>query len=389
MIKIVATADNHLNRFYKKMFPEQLRKRRENLRKAFKEVVDFSIKEKIDLFIQVGDLFDMPDPRNTELAFIMEEFLNLKKAGISIFAVAGTHDSITAPDEDSFPIKIFEKAGILKAFTKTREIEPYIWEGNNGEKLLISGLSTDLRIKGRVDPLFNIKININEENSLLKIFLLHYSVEKFAHPKAQEPQILEETLYSLPFDLFIIGHLHEHKDFIFGKKMLIIPGATEKVNFGEEKNETGFYFIRLEGRKVFPEYIKVNSQPMKSIEIRTGEISYENPMESILSIIEKESHKDQLLKCKIVGPISMSTYQKISFNKINEIGNQWNFFFDLDTQNLIISAEEISTISIPENWSIGKVLENFTEELCIKEEKDKEIIKEALDWIKENLRGLL
>lgn len=384
MIKIVATADNHLNRFYKKMFPEQLRKRRENLRKAFKEVIDFSLKEKVDLFIQVGDLFDMPDPRNTELAFIMEEFLNLKKEGVSIFAVAGTHDSITAPDEDSYPIKIFEKAGILKAFTKTREVEPYIWEGRNGEKLLISGLSTDLRIRGRVNPLLNIKINFHE-NNLFKIFLLHYSVEKFSHPKAQEPQISEGTLYSLPFDLFVIGHLHEHRDFSFGEKMLIIPGATEKINFGEEKNETGFYFIRLEGGKLFPEYIKVKSQPMKSIEIRTSEISNENPTESILTRIEKESFKDQLLKCKIAGPLSLSLYQKISFNRINKMGNEWNFFFDLDTQNLYISTGELPAISFSENWNVGKVLEKFTEELYMKEEKDKEIIKEALDWIRENL----
>ncbi|MEN2983438.1 MAG: DNA repair exonuclease [Dictyoglomaceae bacterium] len=388
MIKIVATADNHLNRFYKKMFPEQLRKRREKLRKAFKEVVDFSIKEKVDLFVQVGDLFDMPDPRNTELAFIMEEFLNLKREGINIFAIAGTHDSITAPDEDSYPIKIFEKAGVLKAFTKTREVEWYIWEGNNKEKLLISGLSTDLRIRGRVNPLSNIKINV-EDNGIFKIFLLHYSVEKFAHPKSQEPQVSEGTLYSLPFDLYIIGHLHEHRDFLFGRKMLIIPGATEKINFGEEKNETGFYFIRIEGKKIFPEYIKVNSQPMKSIEIRTGEISNENPTESILERIEKESFKEQLLRCRIVGPLSLSLYQKISFNKINKMGNEWNFFFDLDTQNLYISTEELPAISFSENWSVGKVLEKFTEELCIKEERDKEIIKEALDWIKENLSRIL
>ncbi|MCS7201340.1 MAG: DNA repair exonuclease [Dictyoglomus sp.] len=388
MIKIVATADNHLNRFYKKMFPEQLRKRREKLRKAFKEVVDFSIKEKVDLFVQVGDLFDMPDPRNTELAFIMEEFLNLKREGINIFAIAGTHDSITAPDEDSYPIKIFEKAGVLKAFTKTREVEWYIWEGNNKEKLLISGLSTDLRIRGRVNPLSNIKINF-EDNDIFKIFLLHYSVEKFAHPKAQEPQVSEGTLYSLPFDLYIIGHLHEHRDFVFGRKMLIIPGATEKINFGEEKNETGFYFIRIEGKKIFPEYIKVNSQPMKSIEIRTGEIPNENPTESILERIEKESFKEQLLRCRIVGPLSLSLYQKISFNRINKMGNDWNFFFDLDTQNLYISTEELPYISFSENWSVGKVLEKFTEELCMKEERDKEIIKEALDWIKENLSRIL
>ncbi|MCX7845735.1 MAG: metallophosphoesterase [Dictyoglomaceae bacterium] len=388
MIKIVATADNHLNRFYKKMFPEQLRKRREKLRKAFKEVIDFSLKEKVDLFMQVGDLFDMPDPRNTELAFIMEEFLNLKKEGISIFTVAGTHDSVTALDEDSYPIRIFEKAGILKSFTKTREIEPYIWEGNNKERILISGLSTDLRIRGRVNPLLNIKINFYE-NNLFKILMLHYSVEKFAHPMAQEPQISEGTLYSLPFDLFIIGHLHEHRDFSFGEKILIIPGATEKINFGEEKNDTGFYFIRLEGRKIFKEYIKVNSQPMKTIEIRTGEISNDNPTESILTRIEKESFKEQLLKCKIIGPLPLSLYQKISFNKINKMGNEWNFFFDLDTQNLYISTGELPAISFSENWSIGKVLEKFTEELCIKEEKDKEIIKEALEWIKENLSKVL
>ncbi|MGB9857660.1 MAG: metallophosphoesterase family protein [Dictyoglomaceae bacterium] len=385
MIKIVATADNHLNKYYKKMTPEQLRKRRENLRKAFEEVINFSIKEKVDIFLQIGDLFDMPNPRNTELAFVMEEFFRLKKEGIDIFAVAGTHDSITAPDEDSYPIKIFEKAGILKAFTKTREIEPYIWEKDVKEKILISGLSTDLRIRGRNDPLRDVRLDSIENYNLFKILLLHYSIEEFSHPQAQEPQISKGTLYSFPFDLYIIGHLHEHREHIFGNKRIIIPGATERINFGEEENETGFYFIRIEGKRVFSEYLKINSQPMKTIEIKTSEISPENPTESIIRRIEEESLENQLLKCRISGPLSISIYQNINFSKINRRGMELNFFFDLDTQNLYIRTSELPSISFSEDWNVKRVLEKFTQELLLKEERDREIIKEALNWIKDNL----
>jgi len=63
MVKIVITADNHLGKYYKKLLPEKLQERRKRLRDAFEEVVNFAIEEKVDIFVQAGDLFDSPNPR--------------------------------------------------------------------------------------------------------------------------------------------------------------------------------------------------------------------------------------------------------------------------------------------------------------------------------------
>jgi len=383
MIKIVVTSDNHLNKFYKKMNPEQLRKRREFLRRAFKEVVDFAINEKVDLFFQAGDLFDMPNPRNIELIFVMEQFAHLKENGIDVFTVAGTHDSLISADEDSYPIRIFEKAGFVKAFTKLQELEPVIWEKNGSEKVLISGISTDMRLRDREpDPLQLLKLKNSYDGDFIKILLLHYSVEKFAHPKAREPQIKESSLNQLPFDLYIIGHLHTNRHYDLSNKKVIIPGATERVNFGEEENDTGFYFIVIEKNKVSKvEYIKTNSQPMKSIEVIIENRTNEDPTEMIINEIKKQSSKEQLLRCILKGKISSDLFTQINREKIMDIGNNLNFFFDLDTQNLDIY--DLSTTSISsEDLSIRKVLETIHNELLSQsQEQDKEILKESYEWV--------
>lgn len=43
MIRIVFTADNHLNKYYAKMTAEQLAKRRQRLRQAWVQTVDYTV----------------------------------------------------------------------------------------------------------------------------------------------------------------------------------------------------------------------------------------------------------------------------------------------------------------------------------------------------------
>lgn len=387
MLKILVTADNHLGRYYPKLLPDRLQERRKKLRNAFKETIDFAIQEKIDIYIQAGDLFDSSNPRNADLTFVAREFSRLKKNNIDIFSIGGNHDAPSLVDNDAFPIKIFEEVGLVKAFTSQSTINTFLWEKNGKEKILIGGLSHDARKRGRINPLERTQFSeeISKEKDLLKILTLHYSFENFAHPKSQEPQVSLGTLSTLPFNIFILGHLHAHNTYRFKERLVIIPGGTERLNFGEENIEPGFYFLILENKKIRYEHYKITPQPMRSIEIRLSEIPDENPTNSILDRIEKISQKDQLLRCILVGDIPLSKYQKLNFSKIIQYGNAINFLLDLDTHSLRVQIPESNFIPSLD-WDLSKILNEITHKHVEESEKDKEIIIEAYEWIKDFLR---
>ncbi|ACI18380.1 metallophosphoesterase family protein [Dictyoglomus thermophilum] len=388
MIKIVITADNHLGKYYKKLLPERLQERRKRLRNVFEEVVNYAIEEKADIFIHAGDLFDSSTPRNQDLTFIAREFSKMVKNNIKIYAIGGNHDAPNMLESDSYPIRIFEEAGLIKTFSSQSTISYEIFEKDN-ISILVSGLSHDPRKKGKIDPLEKNVIvppDFPKENNLFKILILHYSFEKFAHPKAQEPQVSTNTLYDLPFDLYILGHLHEQNTYRFANKHVIIPGSTERFDFGEENLKPGFYLLTIEKGRINYEHIELNVQPMKNLEIKLTEIPQKEPTNSIIERIIKNSHKDLLLKCKLVGEIPLSMYQSINFSKILEAGINSNFLFDLDTQNLRIKGEEINTLPAPE-LSVDKNLEIITKKYIEEVPEDREIILEALKWIKEELKS--
>ncbi|MFN3698731.1 MAG: exonuclease SbcCD subunit D [Dictyoglomus sp.] len=387
MIKILVTADNHLGRYYKKLLPEKLEKRRKRLRNALEEVVNFAIEEKVDIFIQAGDLFDSSNPKNQDLTFVAREFSRLKKNNIQIYAIGGNHDTPNMVESDSFPIKIFEEAGLIKTFSSQSTISYEIFSKNQ-ETILISGLPHDPRKKGKIDPLEKIILseNLPREKDLIKILVLHYSFEKFAHPKAQEPQVHVDTLYNLPFNIFILGHLHEKNIYRFADRHVIIPGSTERFDFGEENITPGFFLIKIHKNTIEYTHQKIKAQPMKNIEIKLTEISQENPTESIIERVINNSHEDLLLKCKLMGEIPLSLYKKINFKQILEAGTNKNFLFDLDTQNLRIKGEEINVLPYRENKSDEELVELITQKYIEEIPEDKDIIIEALRWIKEELK---
>src|SRR4051794_22456100 len=93
MIRAVATADNHLGRFYDRMTPAKLERRRKYLRDGFKAAVAYALNWPAQLFFIAGDLFDIPDPRNVDRSFVAACLAQLRDAGIRVFAVGGNHDT--------------------------------------------------------------------------------------------------------------------------------------------------------------------------------------------------------------------------------------------------------------------------------------------------------
>lgn len=330
MVRIVLTADNHLSAYYRKMSPSQMGERRKALQYAFQQVVDFSL-ENADIFLQAGDLFDSTEPGYEDILFSLRCFHRLSQKGIKAFAIGGTHDTPKSKERMS-PLRFLSELGVLHFFSKKIEIET-LKIRVNGVEIAVGGMSTNTRLPSSEDPL---KGAVYPEFGELNILLLHYGIQGHYIPGANDLTIPLGSLDLLEgVNLFAVGHYHHPRDFWIGNKLIVIPGATERMDFGEREENCGFYFFEYHSGKLHSQFIKVETQPMGQVVVRSTEI--ERALDPTLMILERiriASNPKKLLKLKVEGVFTPELYHQVQWAKVWQDGKSRNFFFDIDLSSL-------------------------------------------------------
>lgn len=367
-MKAIVTADNHLNRYYQKMRPEQLEKRREKLRENFAEAVDYAVENDADLFLHCGDLFDMSTPRNQEVAFVAQQISRLDSNGIEAFLVVGNHDmSLSSEGSDSSPHSVFDSFGGQNIFLSSEELESEEVE-IDGDVARISGLSFNPVNDGE-DPLKGFEGNSDADRNIL---LTHYGIEGTMVADSDEPSISRDTLKSLDFDLICSGHIHKNCEMNLSGTKTLIPGGTERLDFNESGYSTGFYVVEMDN-EVETEYVELDSQPMESVEIDIE--NKENPQEEMIEVLEESSSDDKMLQLKVNGTITREQYRDLDLHEIWEFGRQENFFFDLKDNVQLDIESGVQTDG--ERLSQKEELESVAEKFKENNGEDSEIIQKA------------
>lgn len=386
-IKVVLTSDNHLNNYYAKMSPIRLEERRAIIRRAFQQTIEFSLEKQVDLFLHAGDLFDMPDPRNTELIFIARELQRLIKNNTHVFLIGGTHD---VPKTHTFakagiPQQIFyeaRQAHLLYDATQIQAVKTKIKDLD----VVIGGLSFNPKLIKGDDPLTNLTFPIIGD---INILLLHYGIENHIPNDVNEPLLMSSTISGLNGVHYVfVGHQHRTEVFELGDKQVIIPGATERMTFGEISNPTGFYYLELnKGGMANLEYIKIEPQPMTEFKISLSTFSSSaDPTPYIIERLSTVCNPNNILKCRIIGYIPRELFHTVRPHEIWQFGTTHNFHFDLDTKELVIENEMIkivSTGSISQRDEINNVVDAMIEAAA--EENEKRLIHEARNLISRSL----
>lgn len=372
MIRIVFTADNHLNRYYAKMTRDQLRERRRRIRQAFKETVDFAIKQGAHFFLHGGDLFDNPDPNPVELAFVAREFRRLQNHGVRILAISGNHDMPRYMGESATPIRIYQEMEAVRVFGKRTEVEFETFE-IDGTRIAIGGLAPDPRAAPDTDPLDGIEINAPEAD--VKILLLHGGVEDAVPPGFEEGLFKKSTIAALKqIDYFLVGDIHFTNKLNVEHATVLIPGSTERLTFGEIKNDPGFYYLELDGKRPVKMTRKViDPQAMRRHELRCGNLPEDNPTAYVFEELRSLSHNDSLLQLRMEGILDRDAYHKLKFFDIWRLGTELNFYFDLDKSQIEIrsrSHDELGNIIPEERVDIERELERVANELFDAAEND-------------------
>jgi DNA repair protein SbcD/Mre11 len=338
VIKIVATADNHLGRYYDRMLPSRLADRRRYLRRGFHSAVEYAIEHEAQLFLQLGDLFDSPDPRNVERDFVASELARLRKHGVQCFGIGGNHDTPRMRTEQggTLPQAVYARLGGMRLFEPSIKAEFEMLE-LNGKRVALGGISWNHTLRPGEDPLSVVQAGPPADVCVL---LAHSSVEGHIYPSEMEPVTALATLEALPgIDLVLLGHVHRHRVFHLGSHTAVMVGATERMTFGSGEGSSGFVYMELDGSRIARcDFVPTGSQPRCECVVRTTELGEEPPGE-IASRLEPLCTPQTLVKLHIEGPINRADYHRLDLRRIYEFGIAHCFHFDVDTAGLWVEDE--------------------------------------------------
>ncbi len=356
MIKAIVTSDNHLGVYYARMRPDLLERRRRRLQLGFERAVDEAVARKVDLFLQAGDLFDRPDPRNADRRFVAEQLRRLRDAGIPVFGIAGNHDSPRSYGYDGgvSPHEELQALGGIHLFRGSDSLQTETLD-IRGHRVSISGMSSDFNrppdccpLEGIASPAETVPPeeagNTSPPHSLreveagrdIHVVLLHYGVEGWAQPFAAEPCLARRNLDALGADAVCVGHLHTPRaDRMGSGGLLLNPGATEHIHFGEEALKTGCWLLRLEPGRAEAEHLSFAPQPMRTLPV-TLDDTVQDATEHIRERMTPVCASDQLLRVRLTGRLPRSAFQEMDISALQAEGAARNFYCQLDTDALAV-----------------------------------------------------
>ena len=238
---------------------------------AFDKLVDYAISEKVDLVLFCGDAFKSRDPSQTQQREFARRIRKLADAGIPVFLLIGNHD-LPAASGRATSTEIYDTLRIPKV-TVAAQPKVYTIETASGpvqiaalpwpRKSNIEGkaqgegqsLSQD-EIKAKIEEAMSAKIRQMADSIdplIPSILAAHIWVDGAATASERkfilgtEPTVMLSNIALPAFDYVALGHLHKRQE-LSAAPPVIYSGSLERLDFGEEKDDKGFYVIDIEVR---------------------------------------------------------------------------------------------------------------------------------------------
>jgi len=323
-IQLVHCSDIHLDKSFNFGDPSKTFQRRIDVETNFVKTIDFAIKEKADLFLISGDVFDKVNPSNSARAFFTLQIKKLNEKNIPVIMIGGNHD-VPKIGSQAMAIDSLQSAGLATVFSNY----DYFQEKTltvNGERIQVVGKSYNSKNQNQ-NPFTNYNI---KKNSKYLICLAHGSLVSYnivptnPHVTLYHPFILNDVDSSV--DYLGLGHFHnffQQK----GKPTICNPGSLEKLNWSEANDDKGFAFVELNKEDVNIQFIPLESRRRKNIEINLDR-DIKNINEHILNRIEKIKNHNEILRVKISGLITREQQKTFARSKLASKSDEYFFYCD-------------------------------------------------------------
>lgn len=266
-LRFLHTSDIHLGKTYRTSAGEA--ERSDDFFRMLGSIVAEAIAGKVDFVLIAGDLFHTGQILPRTFARTIETLQPLKDAGIPCIAVEGNHDWIHRRDSISW-MEALSQMGYIRLLRPSRtenggyRFDPFDPATGMGGHIEIRGLNIyglgyiGTQAGGHVARICEA---VSTANNLL---LFHVGIWTYSPVEIGNMQPDEALPLAERFGYVALGH--GHKPYVIatpdGRNYAFNPGAPERVNFGEERYDKGYFLVNAEEGTFRHEFCPTSPRPM-------------------------------------------------------------------------------------------------------------------------------
>ncbi len=324
MIRVLHLADLHLGvENYGRVDPETgLSSRVRDFLDRLDELSAFALEEKVDLVVFAGDVFRNRRPEPTYQRDFGRRIVRLAQQGIPVILVAGNHDLATMPVKAT-SVDIFRALAVENVYVSARREEVFTLSLKSGRTLQVATFPYPARNRLLLSEEYRHK-SLREQEEFFRTHVAQSLARLAEQVDPERPAILvahmmvlganpgteqrmklgyeiEALIGSLAhpvYDAVLLGHVHQAQVLRAEAPVVLYAGSLERVDFGDEGIEKGFYLIEIgeeaaeKGRRpVSYRFVPLQARPFLTLEVegRSG-----RPMERALNKIEEAVAANQI-----------------------------------------------------------------------------------------------
>ncbi|MDG6950031.1 MAG: DNA repair exonuclease [Nitrososphaerota archaeon] len=377
-VRAIITADNHLDPPLNNFGLDRW-KRKDDFLKCFEEMVDYARKEKPDILLMGGDLFDNMWPSNHVRAAAMKDFRALHEAGVKVFAVSGHHDTPKSRLEGTSPLAVYGNSGYIHYFRDPTSPETVSLD-YRGFFVTVTGVGHNPLHELGNDPMDSVPKGLEGD---FNIVIAHAPVQGFTGWTGDEP-IIRPSAIPPQVNLLAVGHFHDHQEKRSGKTEIIYPGSTERVDAGEEEDEKkGFVWAELsKDGSVSTKFIPTSARKYETVELQFPNVP--KPLEVIKGEVARSFDPQVILRVRLSGrvdPVNLSGYRRADVITFAQ-GKVFHCFVDED-----IDAELPAEVNLgPRTTPLAELDAYFQRRIEEASDDRKAVLREALQVSRSKLQ---
>ncbi len=319
-MRFIHTSDIHLGKTYRTSTGEA--ERYEDFFRCLAGIVTDAIEAKVNFVLIGGDLFHVGQILPRTFAKTIETLQPLKDANIPCIAIEGNHDWIHRRDSISW-MEALSQMGYIRLLRPSRteeggyRFDPFDTETGMGGHIEIEGLNIyglgyiGAQAGSHVERICEA---VTTENNLLlfHVGIWSYSPVEIGNMKLEEAHPLADK-----FGYVALGH--GHKPYVIEtpekKPYAFNPGSPERVNFGEEKYDKGYYSVNFENGEFTLEFKNTSPRPMfvETIELegaKNADQALDIFREQIVAKVDiSDDEYKPLLELKLTGRVGFHPFE--------------------------------------------------------------------------------
>lgn len=203
-------------------------------RRALISLVDLGLRERVDLVVLAGDIFDRDLGDFHAALFFREQMLRLTRANIKVFVVKGNHDA-----EGQICRKLPDVSGM------------HVFSARTAEAFDIPELN--VAVHGRSFPDRSVPEDLTTSYNepiagRFNIGVLHTSLNGRTGHDPYAPTDIA-TLIAKGYDYFALGHIHAREVVRDANPRIVFPGNLQGRNAGEAGSK-GCELVEVEGTRI-------------------------------------------------------------------------------------------------------------------------------------------